>query len=135
MYKLIGMRLHSFTGDVIQITVLSRATINTLLVLPRVLDLVKDNIPLHVIELRNRKRTVRILRAVNRTAGQKGSQLRDGNAVELVLENPVAAFLQVWNFVRKTSNKPLRNFAEEHSGFACRIGCLTTFDTITRLFP
>lgn len=53
MYKLISMRFHSFSGDVIQIAILSGAAINAFLVLPRVLDLVEDDISLYIIKLRN----------------------------------------------------------------------------------
>ena len=92
MYHLVSVRLEIVCAVVF---LLRRAAEHTPALLPAVFDVFKANVAVYVVEVHHLVIPIRRLGAIEAAAGQMGRQLRDGDAVELVLENVIGPLLQI----------------------------------------
>ena len=79
-------------------------------VLPTVLDILEAHIAVNVIEMDHGVFAVRKFGAIQAAPGKMRGQLRNGDAVKLMLENMVCALLQVRIQWLKALEEPFRNF-------------------------
>ena len=89
---------------------------------PGVLHAPEPNISFGVVEgLADGILSVGRLGAVNGPPRKQGGQLRDGESVELVLEDVVYPLLAVGDLLLKPLVEPLGDFTQEDAGFAAGI--------------
>ena len=79
--------------------------------------------------MRNGIFAVGIFRAVHAPAGKQAGQLRDGNAIELLVEDVVHPLLQIGDLIFKPHPQPLGNFPQKYAGFAGSVYKDVIFDT------
>ena len=79
-------------------------------ILPSMLDIFEANIAVNGIELRDRIPAIRKFGAIQAAPGKMRGQLRNGDAVKLMLENVIRALLQVRIQRLQPLEEPFRNF-------------------------
>lgn len=103
-----------------------------LAILPAVRYPLVPDIAAGVLKKRDGILAVGILGAVHTSPGEKAGQLGDCDAVELLVENVVDAFLQIRDFLFQSLNQAFGNFPQEHPGLTGRVSKVSVFDTIER---
>ena len=77
---------------------------------PTVLDVLETHIAVNVVEMDHGVFAIRKFGAIQASPGKMRGQLRNGDAVKLILENMVRALLQVRIQRLKALEEPFRNF-------------------------
>ena len=93
------------------------------------LDIFESYVAVNRIELRDRIPAIRKFGAIQAAPGKMRSQLRNCDAVKLMLEDMVRALLQVRIQRLQPLEEPFCNFTQKHSAFAGRVYKNAVFDT------
>ena len=77
---------------------------------PSMLDILESHIAVNVIEMDHGVFAVRKFGAIQAAPGKMRGQLRNGDAVKLMLKNMIRALLQIWVQRLEALEEPFRNF-------------------------
>ena len=115
--ELIGVGFHALALFA-AVLAFRRAAEGALAVGPAVGRVLKAHITLYVVEPRHGIDAVRIFGAIEAPAREQAGQLRDGDAVELMVEDVVRPCLQIGNLCLQPDQQPLGDFPQKHAALA-----------------
>ncbi len=110
MNKFIGMGFQIITTLCFAVFAFNSSAKNAFSIPPAMLDRFKPNISVNRIKLRDRIPTVRKFGAIQAAPRKMRGQLRNGNAIKLMLKNMIRALLQIRVQRLEALEEPFCNF-------------------------